>query len=369
MPINFEKVTPKLICSARVNHSARPSSQRVLARLRERLVTPIINGQIPVKPSVKKEAEALETFIMTLPLDMVKLVGQDHGLKQITAEYGIAICTDKGDRSSNQDSAAAVIFEDQVRLVLADGAGGVAGGDIASALAVDHFISPYRKARSLTKAIESCHGHIISWSLGDLFAPRKRPGTTISAVIIDPLSGRAESSHIGDSPIYLFRRSDQAIWLLNQPHMYHLKQYDGAEINAWFRSEKEKMRYGLLPAGLLHPPYNEDVIRYFLVRRSQVGKNLLSAMAGSILPPIMEKVTFTLRPGDRLLICSDGLNLSRKRMRKYLSSYPLADVAEGMIEENEKMNGVNGDNITVLLYEQNYTTAVSSHQPQGTANQ
>src|SRR5947209_6362301 len=110
-------------------------------------------------------------------------------------------------RSNNQDSGYA-----GTRLfVVADGMGGHAGGDIASAIAVKRiaeadrpYSSPQEAERSLASALLAANQRI-----NDVVEDHSEltgMGTTVSALV--RVGDAVSIAHIGDSRIYLFREGE-----------------------------------------------------------------------------------------------------------------------------------------------------------------
>ena len=62
--------------------------------------------------------------------------------------YRYAISTEKGTRDYNQDRAACLEGSDSVLLILGDGLGGYAGGDIAADILVDTASKAFLKIRT-----------------------------------------------------------------------------------------------------------------------------------------------------------------------------------------------------------------------------
>ncbi|GMM97258.1 PP2C family serine/threonine-protein phosphatase [Microbacterium sp. UBA1612] len=179
-------------------------------------------------------------------------------------------------RSNNQDSG----YSGSNLFVVADGMGGHAGGDVASALVIhrlkhlddDPFDSPTDAERALRDAIADSATELID-TVG------RRPelagmGTTVSAlVMVDDL---AVIAHIGDSRIYLYR--DGSLTQITTDHTFVQRLVESGRITP------EEARY--------HP------------RRS-----VLMRVLGDMDPdPEIDTFIMPTQPGDRWLLCSDGLS-------------------------------------------------------------
>ncbi|MDQ1205194.1 PP2C family serine/threonine-protein phosphatase [Microbacterium sp. SORGH_AS_0862] len=178
-------------------------------------------------------------------------------------------------RSNNQDSG----YSGSNLFVVADGMGGHAGGDVASSLAIARiaqldrpFASTVDAERALQQAVTDTAGDIID-------TVRVRPalagmGTTVSALLM--VDDYAVIAHIGDSRIYLFR--DGAMTQITTDHTFVQRLVDSGRITP------EEARY--------HP------------RRS-----VLMRVLGDMDPdPEIDTFIMPTRPGDRWLLCSDGLS-------------------------------------------------------------
>ena len=120
----------------------------------------------------------------------------------------VALLSDPGGRTTNEDACGHWHSDRRLCCVLADGAGGHGGGDVASQLAVRHLLSALRRRHG------RCRGR-----LGRAGARRQpgaacRPGarhrcrsmhTTVVCLVIDFVDHRAHWAHAGDSRLYWFR--------------------------------------------------------------------------------------------------------------------------------------------------------------------
>ena len=162
-----------------------------------------------------------------------------------------------GSREMNQDSLLA--DEEKGLFAVADGVGGGLRGEIASSMAVEGLKLYASPMGSLAPAIQKLQEDILKEameSLGDALM-----GTTLTAVRVR--GTEATLGHIGDSRLYLFTES-------------HLK---------------------LLTED--HESFDEGM-----------GGPVLSSYLGmpsDIHPMRIQNEVFAVTPGDRLLLCSDGL--------------------------------------------------------------
>ncbi|MFT4210409.1 MAG: protein phosphatase 2C domain-containing protein [Microbacterium sp.] len=177
-------------------------------------------------------------------------------------------------RSNNQDSG----YAGSNLFVVADGMGGHAGGDVASSLAIAR-IAPLDEPFGSTAEAEHALRHAVTETAGDIIdTVRVRPelagmGTTVSALLM--VDDYAVIAHIGDSRIYLYR--DGALTQITTDHTFVQRLVDSGRITP------EEARY--------HP------------RRS-----VLMRVLGDMDPdPEVDTFIMPTRPGDRWLLCSDGL--------------------------------------------------------------
>ncbi|GAA3919251.1 PP2C family protein-serine/threonine phosphatase [Microbacterium invictum] len=220
-------------------------------------------------------------------------------------------------RSNNQDSG----FCGSNLFVVADGMGGHAGGDVASSLAVhrlkdlDHpFTSNADAERALREAIADTAAELI-----DTVARRPElagMGTTVSALMM--VEDYAVIAHIGDSRLYLYR--DGALTQITADHTFVQRLVDSGRITP------EEARY--------HP------------RRS-----VLMRVLGDMDPdPEVDTFIMPTQPGDRWLLCSDGLSgvVDDTHTSKVLGQ-GLAPGRTADLLLKQALDGGAPDNVTVVL--------------------
>jgi protein phosphatase len=178
-------------------------------------------------------------------------------------------------RSNNQDSG----YAGSNLYVVADGLGGHAGGDVASSIAIarlEDLDRPYATAaeaeHTLQEAISDAAADLI-----DMVARRPElagMGTTVSALLM--VDDYAVIAHIGDSRIYLYR--DDALTQITADHTFVQRLVDSGRITP------EEARF--------HP------------RRSV----LMRVLGDMDADPEIDTFIMPTLPGDRWLLCSDGLS-------------------------------------------------------------
>lgn len=231
-------------------------------------------------------------------------------------------------RSSNQDSLAVSLAEDEKQqrcrghlFVVADGMGAHAAGELASQLATDTIPHAYHKRRdvppweSIVAAVEDANARI--YAKGQNSVDFHGMGTTCSCLLLLP--DGALAAHVGDSRVYRLRGTT-----IEQLTFDHSLVWEMAA--AGQASEEEVPAY--------------------------VPKNVITRSLG---PHPTVKVDLEgplpLRPGDRFLLCSDGLTgpLNAKLIGMVLASLPPADAAQTLVDLANLLGGP--DNITAIVAE------------------
>ena len=220
-------------------------------------------------------------------------------------------------RSNNQDSgyAGANLF------VVADGMGGHAGGDVASSLAI-HRLQNLDHAYPSTMDAEASLQAAATTAAGDMIrAVKDRPelaglGTTLDAIIM--VDDYAVIGHIGDSRVYLYR--DDTLTQITTDHTFVQRLVDSGRITP------EEARY--------HP-------------RRSVLMRVLSDMDAD---PELDMFVMPTLPGDRWLLCSDGLSgvVDEVHMEKTLRlGMAPGRTADGLLKY--ALDGGAPDNVTIVI--------------------
>ena len=209
-----------------------------------------------------------------------------HSMTAAQAQRGaapqieLAILSRQGGREYNEDACGHWNSARHLCCVVADGAGGHGGGDIAARLAVRHILDQYAGA-PLT-CTEDVHDLLIDTNAQVIRHRADGPAlaqmhTTVVSLFIDLDSAQALWGHAGDSRLYVFRQGQMLA--LTRDHSVVL---------------------ALVEAGLLTP----DQIRTH-PRRSE----LLSALGTDPADLLVTAVTtpWSLQAGDVFLLCTDGL--------------------------------------------------------------
>ncbi len=236
-------------------------------------------------------------------------------------------------RTSNEDAYCS--RPDLGLFIVADGMGGHVAGEVASKIAVDaieaFIVETAKDGSGLTwpQPVDPTLGvdgsrlknafHLANRRLADEVAAAvdlRGMATTASTVLLKDDTS-AMLAHVGDSRIYLFR--DNELERMTDDH-------------SWV---EEQMRAGLLSA---------------LEARQHPWRNVVTrALSGGEDPEVDVKAV-ELQPGDRLLLCSDGLSsvVTDERIEEILRAQPVpTEACQALVDE---ANGAGGpDNVTTLI--------------------
>ncbi|HEU4539887.1 MAG TPA: PP2C family serine/threonine-protein phosphatase [Jiangellaceae bacterium] len=218
-------------------------------------------------------------------------------------------------REGNEDSG----YAGPRLLAVADGMGGHAAGEVASSATIDELVHVENGVgerdalETLNAAVVAANDRIRQLVLDD---PRREGmGTTLTALLWTGADIRL--AHIGDSRAYLLR--DGELRQLTHDHTFVQTLVDEGRISA---SEAN-----------IHPARS-------LILKALDGKP----------DPEPDLDVLEVRPGDRLLVCSDGLSgvVSNETLRDTLMSRrDLGQAADALVEL--AMRGGAPDNVTVVV--------------------
>jgi len=217
-------------------------------------------------------------------------------------------------RSNNEDWLGTFRPEDARRLstkgslfLVADGMGGHKSGELASRQAVDHIVRVYMDdptpdvATSLQQAVKSANAALYARTKDQ--SDRRRSGTTLVAAVVR--HDRLWIANVGDSRAYLLRNRE-----LSQISQDHSWAAAGAE---------------------------------------GIGRHVITRALG--LRPEVEADIYkqTLQPGDRILLCSDGLTtpLPDAEILEIARRRPPQAAAEQLVDKANERGGP--DNVSVIL--------------------
>jgi serine/threonine protein phosphatase PrpC len=192
----------------------------------------------------------------------------------------VALLSDRGGRKYNEDACGHWHSKQHLCCVLADGAGGHGGGDIASRLAVGELIGrfslqPSEHAAELDRLLRVTNDVLISQRVPG--TARQDMHSTVVCLVIDFIGHRAHWAHSGDSRMYWFR--------------------DGRVLD---RTRDHSLVQGLVDSGVLAP----DQVRHH-PKRSELRSAL--GIAPDVLEVSADEGSEAVQAGDVFLLCTDGL--------------------------------------------------------------
>jgi protein phosphatase len=240
-------------------------------------------------------------------------------------------------RTNNQDSLAVVVTNDVATwaarghlLMVADGMGAHAAGELASKLAVDNIPHTYFKLRdlyppaALRQAIREANTTI--HSKGQSSIGFQGMGTTCSCLVLLPQG--ALVAHIGDSRIYRLRGD-----------MFEQLTFDHSLV--WEMAAAGQMEEADVP--------------------SYIPKNVITRSLGPHPSVHIDlEGPYTAQSGDKFLICSDGLSgpVTDEEMGVLVSCMPPEDAVETLVDLANFRGGP--DNISVVVAEVNGAVPTSA---------
>lgn len=225
-------------------------------------------------------------------------------------------------RPENEDSWTVQEFPDGLCLaIVADGMGGVDGGEVASSLAVKYcteYVVNHRGHESPEDLLRNAisYGNSKVYEAASQSTGVQGMGTTLTGALVLPGGGKLCVGHVGDSRAYVVSRG-------------HIRQVtDDQSITG------ELIRNGSIT--------EEDAMKH-------PGRNVLTAALGT-----QQSVTPSIYPldvlqDDALVLCTDGLTslLNSKEVLAMLQGSPRDRVAKDLIDAANSRGGY--DNVTVVI--------------------
>ena len=230
----------------------------------------------------------------------------------------------KGGRENNEDRMGYCYTRAAGLFALADGMGGHPDGEVAAQLALQTLAAHFQREATpaLADPLRFLHDAIIAGHHQLLRHATERslidtPRTTVVACVLQDQA--AYWAHCGDSRLYLARGGK--LIARTRDHSY---------------TELQQSLPRTLPQGM---PLN---------------RNVLFTCLGSPAKPVVDTAgPLRLQPGDRMLLCSDGLwgVLSDAVICEQMTRQPLADAVPELVEQALRSAGPKSDNVTVLCVE------------------
>ena len=230
----------------------------------------------------------------------------------------------RGGREKNEDRMGYCYTRDAGLFALADGMGGHPEGDMAAQVALQSLAAIFqREAKpSLADPLRFLHDSVIAGHHQLLHYATSRalvdtPRTTIVACVLQ--GSAAYWAHCGDSRLYLVR-GDKLI-ARTRDHSYTELQ---------------------------------ETLSHVVPMPERLNRNVLFTCLGSPGKPMVDTAgPMLLHPGDRVLMCSDGLwsALPDSVITQVLASRPISDAVPELVEQALRQAGPKSDNVTALAVE------------------
>lgn len=228
-----------------------------------------------------------------------------------------------GRRRTNEDRLAFCYTAEAVLMVVADGMGGHAHGELASQSAVDFIGDLFRRSAQprlddpiqfLSRALVDAH-HSIVRAAQERRLPDVPRTTCVACVIQDDA---AHWVHAGDSRLYLIR--DGRVQTQTRDHSHVRRMIDEGLLDA--------------EAAQRHPDRNR----------------VYSCLGGTRPPQLEFSRRVPLQPGDILVLCSDGVwsPLPDGRLAEALVDGDVSKQVPRLLNEAEKRAGADCDNLTLV---------------------
>jgi serine/threonine protein phosphatase PrpC len=230
----------------------------------------------------------------------------------------------KGGRDKNEDRMGYCYTRDAGLFALADGMGGHPEGEVASQLALQTLAALFQRdakpvlqdpLRFLHDAIMAGHHQLLRYATEKALIDT--PRTTVVACVLQ--GNAAYWAHCGDSRLYLVR-GDKLI-ARTRDHSY---------------SELQETLSHVVPIG------------------ERFNRNVLFTCLGSPGKPVVDTTgPLLMQPGDRLLLCSDGLwgSVTDATIAEQMAKHPIHDAVPELVEQALRNAGAKSDNVTVISVE------------------
>jgi protein phosphatase len=222
-------------------------------------------------------------------------------------------------RTDNEDALGHWPHEDGLLFAVADGVGGHAGGEVASALALEALAREMDRApgtwpvgKRLRRAVQEANLEIYNKAIA--VPELRRMATTLTATAA--VGGTLVAAHVGDCRLLLLREGK--LTQLTKDHTW-----------VW-----EQVQYGLLAPEAV---------------RTHPRRHMLTRSLGAELIVGIDVLTIDLRRGDVLMQCSDGVHgpLVETEIAELLASHPPEAACHALVRRAREESGE--DNLSVQV--------------------
>jgi PPM family protein phosphatase len=230
----------------------------------------------------------------------------------------------KGGREKNEDRMGYCYTRDAGLFALADGMGGHPEGEVASQMALQTLAALFQREAKprLTEPLRFLHDAVMAGHHQLLRYATERalvdtPRTTVVACVLQ--GNAAFWAHCGDSRLYLVR-GDKLV-ARTRDHSYTELQETLAQV---------------------------------VPMPDKLNRNVLFTCLGSPGKPVVDTAgPLLLQPGDRVLLCSDGLwgTVNDAQITDLLAQHPISDAVPELVERALRQGGERCDNVTALAVE------------------
>jgi protein phosphatase len=229
-------------------------------------------------------------------------------------------------REGNEDS----YLTEEPLFAVADGMGGHRGGEVASQLAVETLEKRYKQgAGDLPDQVQEANRVVFERSVVDEKVAGM--GTTLTAALVE--GDRVRLAHVGDSRAYLLRDGD--LRLLTEDHTLVHRMVTEGEIS------KEEAQ--------THPQ-----------------RSVLTRALGVDNVVDVDDDTVQVRPGDRLLLCTDGLTsmVSEQAIEEALRGVPdPQEAAQRLVHLANEGGGTDNTTVVVLDFSDDAVAGRPEEEP------
>ncbi|AQR81557.1 Serine/threonine phosphatase stp [Bacillus subtilis subsp. subtilis str. 168] len=239
-----------------------------------------------------------------------------------------ALKTDTGKiRQHNEDDAGIFKGKDEFILaVVADGMGGHLAGDVASKMAVKAMGEKWNEAETIPTAPSECEKWLIEQIL------------SVNSKIYDHAQAHEECQGMGTTIVCaLFTGKTVSVAHIGDSRCYLLQDDDFVQVTEDHSLVNELVRTGEISReGAEHHP----------------RKNVLTKALGTDQLVSIDTRSFDIEPGDKLLLCSDGLTnkVEGTELKDILQSDSAPQEKVNLLVDKANQNG-GEDNITAVLLE------------------